>query len=404
MQKTIALLASPGNPIFDPLVPLGNLPFATFDTRNLGLPDLAHPYDLPFSNSSDTVLVTSDWLRDMARSEKSLVSEVLPKLRHRFDHIVGLDLADPFLLAFADEVMSFMDVVLKINGLYSDLDLYNYIVGAATAGGRWTEKSHARAVRYTSSNLDKLRLSVPAFIAVNPVVRRESRSLYVKSRGRRYLREAADRFLAALPSRITKHKPPRKTVHFFASLTHIQRSRALMILKKSSLPFDGGITCIPHTVAGLDEANIWKPLTATERFEITSQLQAAGLTRRTLGPPEYTFGIRDCKAVLSITGYGEVCYRMAEAWSNRRILVCQDLSHVSTLFPLQEGHNVIYCRPDLSDLVELLDDIECNTARYIDVAEQGHADWLAWIENTEEILRNGYAPLYGLAGITPCSA
>jgi len=176
-----------------------------------------------------------------------------------------------------------------------------------------------------------------------------------------------------------------------------------MILKKSSLPFDGGITGIPQSVAGLDEANVWKPLTAVERLEITSQLDAAGLTRRPLCRLEYAFSIRDCKAVLSITGFGEICYRMAEAWSNRRILVCQDLSHVRTLFPLENGRNVVYCRPDLSDLVELLDDIECDTGRYIEVAEQGHADWLAWIEGTEEILQNGYAPLYEIAGIMPCS-
>jgi hypothetical protein len=385
------------------LVSLGNLPFVAFDTSNLDLPSLPSPYYLPFSDSSDRLLVTSDWLRDIERTGKSLVSDVLPKLRQRFDYIIGLDLADPFLLAFSDEMISLMDVVLKVNGLYSDLDLYNYIVGAATAHGRWTEKSHARPVGYRGSNLDKLRLSVPAFITVNPVVRRGSRSLYVQSKGGRFFREAADRVLAVLPTRITKYKLPRKTVHFFVSLSHTQRARALMMLKKSSLPFNGGITSILPMMAGFDEANIWKPLTAVERLEIASQLEAAGLTRRRLSRLEYAFSIRDCKAVLSITGFGEICYRMAEAWSNRRILVCQDLSHVRTLFPLENGRNVVYCRPDLSDLVELLDDIECNTGRYIQVAEQGHADWLEWIEGTEEILQNGYAPLYEIAGITHCS-
>src|SRR5262249_11559773 len=394
MQKTIAVLASPGNPIFDPLVALGNLPLVSFDITNLDLPALPCPYSLPLSNSSDTLLVTSGWLRDMAKTGRSLVSDVLPKLRHRFNYIVGFDLADPFLLAFSDEMMSLMDVVLKVNGLYMDLDLYNYIVGAATAGGRWTEKSRARPCRYGRSNLNKLRLSVPAFIAVNPLVRRQARSLYVKSRGRRFLRGAADTLLGVLPTQIRKYNPPRATVHFFASLTHIQRAKALMMLNESSLPLKGGITGVPQTVAGLDEGNIWKPLTTAERFEIASRLQSAGLTRRPLGPSEYALSIRNCKAVLSITGYGEVCYRMAEAWSNRRILVCQDLSHVSTLFPLQNGRNVVYCRPDLSDLVELLDDIECHTTKYIDVAEQGHADWLGWVKNTNEILWKGYAPLY----------
>ena len=105
-------------------------------------------------------------------------------------------------------------------------------------------------------------------------------------------------------------------------------------------------------MAGLDELNIWKELTTVERSQFSSELQSAGLTSRPLSPSGYALSIQDCKAVLSITGYGEVCYRMAEAWSNRRVLVCQDLSHVRTLFPFENRRNVIYCRPDLSDLVE----------------------------------------------------
>ena len=101
-----------------------------------------------------------------------------------------------------------------------------------------------------------------------------------------------------------------------------------------------------------------------------------------------------CKAVLSVAGVGEVCFRMAEAWAMRRVLVCQDLSHARLLFPLKAGHNVVFCRPDLSDLGDILADIEQNFPRYVDIAEQGHHDWRDWCAGVEQVLAEAFAPLH----------
>lgn len=108
----------------------------------------------------------------------------------------------------------------------------------------------------------------------------------------------------------------------------------------------------------------------------------------------YRLGMRECKAVLSLVGHGELCYRMGEAWAARRVLVCQDLSHLRMRFPLEAGRNVVYCPPDLSDLVAILDDIEVKFARYVNIAEQGHADWRAWSAQSIDVFRADFAPLY----------
>jgi hypothetical protein len=63
------------------------------------------------------------------------------------------------------------------------------------------------------------------------------------------------------------------------------------------------------------------------------------------------------------------------------------------MFPFAPGRNVVYCRPDLTDLVDILDDIECNYRNYIAIAEQGYRDWLAWSRDVHAVTRQGFAPL-----------
>ena len=55
----------------------------------------------------------------------------------------------------------------------------------------------------------------------------EVRSFYGRSKGRRFLRDAADRLLGTLSKPMNRYAPPKNTVHFFASLTHIQRAKAM---------------------------------------------------------------------------------------------------------------------------------------------------------------------------------
>ncbi len=94
--------------------------------------------------------------------------------------------------------------------------------------------------------------------------------------------------------------------------------------------------------------------------------------------PRYRLDMLASKAVVSIVGHGEICFRMAEAMGMGRLLVTQDLSHVEMQFPFRDRENVVYCRPDLADLVDILDDVECNFGRYRPIAERGRADFLAY--------------------------
>lgn len=339
------------------------------------------------------MVVVSGWLYDLQQHGVDVLKEILLPLREGFRRVVGLDQADPFQLDFSNAVMDLMDVVLKVNGVYEDRELYNYVVGAPTPDGRWTEKTERRGVPYRPEQLNKLRLSVPCFLGVATRMRRQVRRYYCRSVSERVVRSLGDRILDYVRRPLKATAPPQYTAHFYASLTHVQRAKAARKLRMSSIRWRGGITGVPAFVTGL-RGNGMARLTPGEQRALTDRITADGILTPWLSRPQYVVSMRECKAVISIAGYGELCFRMAEAWANRRILVCQDLSHVRTLFPLVPGRNVVYCRPDLADLTDILDDIECNFRNYIDIAEQGHRDWLQWSGEFEQVLADGFAALY----------
>lgn len=398
----IGLLTTPGSYAADFLVSSGQFRLAAVDVAGLNVPHYTCPYLLPKIRSGDAVIIVSGWLHDAARNGVDVRGEILLPLRERFHRIVGLDQADPFQLDFSDSVMELMDVVLKVNGVYKDRDLYNYIVGAPTPNGRWTEKVEIREVTYAAHDLDKIRLSVPCFLGVASGLRARVRRYYCNSMSTRLMRDLGDWFCDRLNRSPNTTRRRRYAAHFYGTLTHVQRAEAAQRFQRSSIPWKGGITGVPTFVTGL-RGNGMARLTPAEQKALTERIANEGVLVPRLNRLQYQASMGDCKAVISITGYGELCFRMAEAWANRCVLVCQDLSHVETLFPLQEGRNVVYCRPDLDDLTDILDDVECNYHQYIDIAEQGHHDWLQWSRQLGQVLQQGFAGLYERGASEKCA-
>lgn len=392
---SIALLSTRGCAMVDALVAVGELPLAAVDTRSMELPAYACPYGLPAIDGGETLVIVSSWLKSLRGQGYDVSHHVLPLLRRRFDRIVAIDHADPFLLDFTDEVIEQVEVVMKVHGVFKDPELYNYAVGAITPRGRWIEKLERLGKDYRPENLRKVRLAIPCFVSVAPLVRQRTRPFYGRSRVHCAAYAAADLALGRLSRPISTRRPPRLTVHFYGTLTHGQRAIAARMLRKSSLPWVGGITQVPDCVQGYGDRIGITEFSPAERQEVENALRKDGVMVNGLNRIAYQASMWDAKVVLSIAGFGELCFRQAEAWANRRVLVCQDMSHVETLYPLKPGRNVVYCRPDLSDLVEILEDIECNFSRYAPIAEQGYRDWLEWSANVREVIRTGYAPLFG---------
>ena len=376
----IGLLAERGSYSLDALVgwsptSFGHVQVPGFEPRV--------PYDLPVMSSGGCVVVGSGFLA--AQRPRLDPEEMVAVLRRSFDEVIFWDHADPFQLDLdASEIRHFSRVV-KINGIYRDPDLYNFEVGSPSPSGRWVEKTAVRpGPRYDEALVRAIRLVPPCFLSSVPAVRNRTRRLYQPSwerQAKNVIDQATEAWL-----RLGRGRRPRMTAHLAGSLTHVQRHDALRRLRAAKLRVWGGITTVPSFIAGFGNAFGLGKLDESARSGVEAQLRTEGLMMAPLARPAFIASMLKCKAVVSITGYGEICFRMAEAWASGRVLVCQDLSHVRIDYPLEPGRNVIYCRPDLTDLAAILEDIECRWERYRHVGEQGLTDWLNWTKTAPELI------------------
>ena len=216
----------------------------------LGLPDDPNPFGLPEDDRADVALVTAWWHRWLVARHPDSADRVMRELERRASVLVGVDGPDRFALTFPPRDLKRFEIVLKLQGVYHDRDLYNYAVGPQFAGavpppgmpalqfGDWTEELRPIRSRYDSADLEKLRLSVPCYVTEFPAIRRRSRAWTTRSAsgtGRRM--SQAERFgrdlgegLLAQAMGIAGQHGRRLEVHCLTGLTHIQRIEAIRVL------------------------------------------------------------------------------------------------------------------------------------------------------------------------------
>jgi len=298
------------------------------------------------------LLVVSSWLHHASEGSENRAFELLADLKARVPRLLYLEQASPFRLCQTPVVLAVADAVLKVNGVYADPALNAFDVGAPRADGNWSRPDLRLPNPPSPELVERVHLSVPCFLGCVPTLRSRVQRLYGRNIARRVAARAGEALLSAAGGLLGR---PPYAVHFLGALTHIQRLDAVRRLRESGVPWLGGLTDVPREVTGA----------APEELEgLRSLIAAEGFAAPRAHRLAYRRDLLRCKAVLSITGYGELAFRMAEAWASRRLLICQDLSHARTLFPLEAGRNVVYCRPDLTDLADLVRDVHENWERW----------------------------------------
>jgi hypothetical protein len=356
-----------------------NIAWHTFghDTLPVRTPD--DPFALPLADTADVTLVSTLWYEWLEQHHPEKVEKVLHALRQRSRLVVGLDAGDEFALSLPPRAFDHFDLVLKAQGLYKDRELYNYEVGAHFPGGNWTQKLRPREAQYPSTALEKLRLSVPCIMLDIPAVRRHAR-LREATAARtlsemlpahtRILHNAAETLIGlANPHMPIGHRS--QDVHCLVQLSHIQRLEALELLTE----FSGtkGIAGIPGKPQGTEYG--WN-LPAAELDTIRKR--AAPFSHRPLGRARFLFDLSHHKVGVAPTGYGELGQRHGAVMLAGAALICQDLSHVEMLFPIENGVNAVFCKPDLSDLRDTVRDVLSDDEGRRRVARQGRDQLVRW--------------------------
>ena len=367
----------------------------------LGLPDAPNPFALPEDDSADVVLVERSGYLWLAKHHADQVAEVLQRLERRVGPVIGLDGADDFPLGFPPWVIDHFATVIKFQGIYRDRELYNYRVGCWYSGALWTEKIRPRHDRYADRDLDKLRLSLPCFAVRLPPARRRARSLEVSgartvdrqmSRLEASARNSAERLLPVALSWAARVTRPLD-VHSVLALTHVQRLEAIRLLEG----FSGkqGIVGVPEMVdgteyaSGLPENMKYEILRLPEavRREIVASAEPYRCAR--VGRLTYMRDLHRHKIIVAPTGYGEITFRHAEAWRVSAALVCQDLGHVEMMFPMRDRDNVVFCRPNLSDLRSVVRELVSDEAARSRIAREGKRSFTTWADRWREHLYSG---------------
>lgn len=358
----------------------------------LGLGSAHNPYGLPVLERPDAILMTVNWYAWLEQQGEAVVDRVFARLREASGVIVALEGLDMFSLRMSPRGIERVNLVLKAQGLYRDPELYNYEVGPYYPGANWARKVRRRSdAAYRREHVEKLRLSLPCFIGVDRWIRARVRRVKAAlSPLQRAVRNAGD-WLSELETAALRpfFANPTRTVHCTVYLSHIQRLELLLWLKRMGVSGLLGISQVPPHIFGTPHFE--EPLPHGELAAIRATIAEHGLGHAPLNRNRFKRTMLAHKLVVAPTGYGELTFRHAEAWEQGRTLVCQDLSHVETMFPFEEGRNVLYCRPDFSDLGGLLRAVEADAVDWRRIGAWGRADWRAWIADREAIFERGIA-------------
>lgn len=336
-------------------------------------------YKLPEAREFDIAFVEDSIFQVFEKRYPGKYNRLIGQIRRlaRRNVVVAIAGRDWFQMANPPHAYEEFDLILKTSGVFKDKDLYNYVNGACSTNRDWLSKVQPLAEKYPKRILDKLRPSYPDFISTHRIVRRRVRRLLPHLSILYGLAAAAGDIVADVENALETllGRAPKKFLHCVCGVTHYQRIEVMRLLR--SLDFSGDQWLTPFKDDFLWEFGR-RPLSPEEKDSVRKTCEEEGLVGKRVGRIAFKRNMRGHRVILAPTGYGEITYRHAEAWQMKRTLVCQDLSHVDILYPLEDGANVVYCRSDFSDLREKLEGLRENEALTSAIAREGHRRWREW--------------------------
>ncbi len=370
---------------------------------NTSIPTFKNPYQLPEAERADVAVVCSNWLQVLYRDHPAEARSTLEQLRQRVDRLVILEGFYAFHLLAPPEAIELADLVIKAQGLYRDRALYNREVGALYPGlTSWQNSPTAAVLQYTPAQLDKLRPGAPCMLGAAHTIRRRSRKVHRIPLQKRLVYATLDRLLGQAYRLGSRSFRSSYEVHALGSLTHIRRLELVRRLKQLGVSGDFsltipknrwvfGIDYYPHTLTSLDS------LTEARIQALQSELDSLGVKSLRFNRLEYLVRMLQHQLVAAPSGYGELSFRIAEAWAMAKAVLVEDLSHVEIQFPIADRRNALYIKPDYSNLEQLIQELRSGAIDALALGQQAHTDWVAYCQKIPQELHRLYvAPIQQL--------
>ncbi len=391
MKKlTCAILTRDTNWFMDSVLSTKDISFYEVNPKQIGF-ELPNPYSFTYCDAPDIILVDSSFYSWVRGRYPNTIKQVYAALRNisKYKTIIGAEGTDWFHLARPTEAYNLTDITLKASGLFKDLDLYNYEVGSCSPNKIWTAKTKKLAEPFSQEIIDKLRLSLPCFITIDRRVRRKARFIKTQiSAPQKFVRYWGDWVSDIEVSLLSKLIKPKKLLHFIGGLTHIQRLEMLIELKEYRAESTFQINDVEDYIWGTERRR--QPMTAEIKEALIKRVSDEGFYSKTrMNRNTFKRSLLNHKIILAPTGFGELTYRHAEGWKSNRTVLCQDLSHVNTMYPLKNMQNVCFCKTDFSDIKDKVKELKNDNTLRNTLAQNGHTDWVNWISGYEIILDQG---------------
>jgi len=350
-----------------------------------------NPYALKSLDNADFIIVDTSIVSLIERfGIENDFQKIFSQIRSKSKNgLIGSEGVDWFHLSQKPAIYNELDIVLKSGGIYKDKNQYNSYSGSCSSNQLWDKTDIPNPIQYDNEILDKINISLPCFIAIDPYFRRKLRKTSTQINDTsRIVRNAQEQLLSIYLNQKSKKSASNYKYHFRGSITNYSRLLLGEIL--NDIDFEGTY----QLLFGSDEY-MWGSKYGRKKIPIqfknelkkrATNINFIGerISKKKLLDEMLAHGI-----ILSPNGFGELCYRHAEAWLLNRTLLCQDLSHVEMLFKIEHERNAVFCKSDFSDIKEKLNDLKDDSFRN-NIALQGNRDWEKWISNPNKILLEGF--------------
>jgi len=168
---------------------------------------------------------------------------------------------------------------------------------------------------------------------------------------------------------------------FVGSFNSLNRLNGLKILK-NNFKTTGWLTKLDptHPIVGVKKGS--EPMESARLIKSNSEFFGGRID-----PLEFMNKMRGAKACFAFSGIGELGERHYQAFEINRLLVCEDLDYLETIFPFKDGVNYIKVEETLGDLSQKMEDIVAHENQYLSVSQKGSDDYFSLYSNPAPLIK-----------------